>query len=124
VHNAAYYYKKRKTIVMEIHQLLTYGIGILLAIVGFILKQLWADIRENKDNTGKLKGKIELAEQKSDQSIDKIQHVNSLKFKQLNEKLDSMCNDIKEDIGKISDEINLMNRGIDRDENGKFTKRK
>ena len=54
---------------------------------------------------GKLKGKIELAEQKLDQTTDKIQHVSSLKFKQLNEKLDSMCIDIKEDIQELSKDI-------------------
>ena len=109
---------------MELNDILTYAIGVLLAIMGFILKQLWSDIRENKDNAGKLKGKIELAEQKFDQSIDKLSHVNNLKINQLSEKLDSMCRDIKEDISKLTDEMKLMNRGIDRDDNGRFTKRK
>jgi len=107
-----------------LQDILTYGMGILLAVVGFILKQLWSDIRENKESSGKLKGKIELAEQKFDQSLDKAQHVSSLKFIQLNEKLDSMCNDIKIDINQLSEDIKLMNRGIDRDENGRFAKRK
>tara|TARA_Y100001970_G_scaffold192327_1_gene233733 strand:- start:707 stop:1036 length:330 start_codon:yes stop_codon:yes gene_type:complete len=109
---------------MEIQDLLTYGMGILLAAMGFILKQLWSDIRENKESAGKLKGKIELAEQKFDQNLDKAIHISSLKFMQLNEKLDTMCNNIKEDISKLSDDLKLMNRGIDRDENGRFTKRK
>jgi hypothetical protein len=109
---------------MEIQDLLTYGMGILLAAMGFILKQLWSDIRENKESAGKLKGKIELAEQKFDQNLDKAIHISSLKFMQLNEKLDTMCNNIKEDISKLSDEMKLMNRGIDRDENGRFVKRK
>ena len=108
---------------MEIQDLLTYGMGILLAAMGFILKQLWSDIRENKENAGKLKGKIELAEQRFDQSIDKISHVNNLKISQLTEKLDCFCSDIKEDINKLTNELKLMNRGIDRDENGRFTKR-
>ena len=69
---------------MEIQDILTYGMGILLAIIGFILKQLWGDIRDNKESAGKLKGKIELAEQKYDQSLDKATHVSSLKFIQLN----------------------------------------
>ena len=108
----------------NMQDILTYALGILLAIVGFILKQLWSDIRTNKEEQGRLKGKMELAEQKFDQSLDKSHHVSSLKFKQLNEKLDSMCNDIKEDISKLTDEMKLMNRGVDRDENGRFTKRK
>ena len=90
---------------MELNDLLTYAMGVLLSAMGFILKNLWSDIRENKDNMGKLKGKIELAEQKLDQTTDKIQHVSSLKFKQLNEKLDSMCIDIKEDIQELSKDI-------------------
>ena len=109
---------------MEIHDILTYAIGVLLAVVGFILKQLWSDIRNNKEEQGKLKGKIELAEQKFDQMLDKSHHVSSLKFKQLNEKLDTMCHDIKEDITQLASDIKLMNRGVDRDENGRFTKRK
>ena len=93
---------------MELNDLLMYALGGLLTVVGFILKSLWADIRQNKDDHGKLKGKIELAEQKFDQSTDKLQHVNSLKFKQLNEKLDSMCNDIKEDIQDLTKEIHNL----------------
>lgn len=108
----------------DVQDILTYALGILLAAMGFILKQLWSDIRQNKESHGKLKGKIELAEQKFDQSLDKAQHVSSLKFMQLNEKLDTMCNDIKEDISKLTDEMKLMNRGLDRDEGGRFTKRK
>lgn len=109
---------------MEPNDILTYVIGILLTIMGFILKQLWSDIRENKENAGRLKGKIELAEQKLTQDIDKISHVNNLKINQITEKLDCFCTDIKEDISKLSDEIKLVNRGVDRDENGRFTKRK
>jgi hypothetical protein len=90
---------------MELTDLLTYAMGILLSVVGFILKSLWADIRENKDNMGKLKGKIELAEQKFTKDIDKLQHINSLKFLQIREKLDKMCKDIKEDLRKLSDEV-------------------
>jgi len=109
---------------MEPNDILTYAIGILLTIMGFILKQLWSDIRENKENAGRLKGKIELAEQKLTQDIDKISHVNNLKINQITEKLDCFCTDIKEDISKLSDEIKLVNRGVDRDENGRFAKRK
>jgi hypothetical protein len=109
---------------MDPNDILTYAIGILLAVMGVILKQLWNDIRANKDNQGKLKGKIELAEQRFDQSLDKAQHVSSLKFIQLNEKLDTMCKDIKEDINQLSEDIKLMHRGVDRDENGRYTKRK
>lgn len=109
---------------IDIQDIMTAALGILLAIVGFILKQLWSDIRESKDVQGKLKGKIELAEQKFDQNLDKAVHVSSLKFIQLNEKLDIMCNDIKKDISKLTEEMKLMNRGLDRDENGRFTKRK
>ena len=42
---------------MELQDILTYALGILMAIVGFLLKQLWSDMRENKDTQGKLKGK-------------------------------------------------------------------
>ena len=90
---------------MELTDLLTYGMGILLSAMGFILKSLWSDIRDNKENMGKLKGRIELSNQKLDQTTDKIQHISSLKFKQLNEKLDTMCHDIKEDIQCLTKEI-------------------
>ena len=90
---------------MELTDLVTYGVGILLSAMGFILKNLWTDIRENKENMGKLKGRIELSNQKLDQTTDKIQHISSLKFKQLNEKLDTMCLDIKEDIQCLTKEI-------------------
>ena len=95
---------------MELTDLLTYAIGILLAVVGFILKQLWSDIREGKENQGRLKGKIELVEQKFDHGLNNIQHVNNLKFLQLNEKLDIMCTDIKDDIVKLTDVLEKMNK--------------
>ena len=93
---------------MELTDMLTYGMGILLSAMGFILKSLWVDIRDNRDDMGKLKGKIELAEQKFEQSTDRFQHVNALKFKQLNEKLDTMCYDIKEDIQDLTKEIHSL----------------
>jgi len=108
---------------MELNDLLTYAIGILLAVVGFILKQLWADIRESKDTQGKLKGKIELVEQKFDHGLDNLQHVNNLKFLQLGEKLDIMCNDIKDDIHKLTRCLENMNKEDDRDELGRYKKR-
>ncbi len=109
---------------MELQTIIMCGLGVLLAIVGFILKQLWGDIRENKDNSGKLKGKIELVDQKLNQSLESSQHVSNLKFKQLNEKLDTMCNDIKEDIHDIITEIKGMRNILpERDSNGRFKKR-
>jgi|9_EtaG_2_1085328.scaffolds.fasta_scaffold33117_1 hypothetical protein len=110
---------------MDIQSILLSIIGILLGVVSFFLRSLWVDIKNNKENMGKLKGKIELAEQKSDQLIDKVSHINNLKIQQLTEKLDIFCRDIKEDINKLSDEIMIMNRGsirIDRDEKGRFIK--
>jgi len=109
---------------MELQSIIMCGLGVLLAIVGFILKQLWSDIRENKDNSGKLKGKIELVDQKLNQGLESSQHVSNLKFKQLNEKLDTMCNDIKEDIHDIIIEIKSMrNEPPQRDDKGRFIKR-
>lgn len=109
---------------MELQDILTYALGILLAGMGFILKQLWSDMRENKDTQGKLKGKIELVDQKVEQKLESSQHVSNLKFKQLNEKLDTMCNDIKEDIHDIIMEIKAMhNKPTCRDDKGRFTKR-
>jgi len=109
---------------MELQSIIMCGLGVLLTIVGFILKQLWSDIRENKENSGKLKGRIELVDQKLNQGLENTQHVSNLKFKQLNEKLDTMCNDIKEDIHDIICEIKAMsNMPSKRDDKGRFKKR-
>jgi len=109
---------------MELQSIMMCGLGVLLALVGFILKQLWSDIRENKDNSGKLKGRIELVDQKLNQGLESSQHVSNLKFKQLNEKLDTMYSDIKEDIHDIIIEIKMMrNEPACRDEKGRFIKR-
>ena len=109
---------------MELQSIMMCILGVLLAIVGFILKQLWSDIRENKENSGKLKGRIELVDQKLTHGLENSQHVSNLKFKQLNEKLDTMCNDIKEDIHDIICEIKAMsNMPSQRDDKGRFKKR-
>ena len=63
-------------------------------------------------------------DQKVEQKLESSQHVSNLKFKQLNEKLDSMCNDIKEDIHDIIIEIKqYRNEPPNRDERGRFKKR-
>lgn len=109
---------------MELIDFFTGIIGVLLAIVGFILKQLWTDIRSNKESQGKLKGKIELVDQKFEAGLNNLQHVNNLKFLQLSEKLDIMCNDIKKDICKLSDTLDLMSKNVERDNTtGKFKRR-
>ena len=109
---------------MELQSIMMCGLGVLLAIVGFILKQLWTDIRENKENSGKLKGRIELVDQKLNQGLENTQHVSNLKFKQLNEKLDTMCTDLKEDIHDIIMEIKAMHHEPTcRDDKGRFAKR-
>jgi len=106
---------------MDLIDFFTGIIGILLAIVGFILKQLWVDIRSNRESQGKLKGKIELVDQKFEAGLKNIQHVNNLKFLQLSEKLDLVFTDIKKDICKLSDTLDLMSKNVERDINtGRF----
>tara|TARA_R100001530_G_scaffold106993_1_gene74781 strand:+ start:92 stop:424 length:333 start_codon:yes stop_codon:yes gene_type:complete len=108
----------------NMQDILLYALGILLAVVGFMMKQLWSDIRESKEENGKLKGRMELAEQKFDQALDKISHVNNLKIQQLTEKFDIFASDMKDHINMLTEQISCMSQRPDRDINGRFTKRK
>lgn len=108
----------------NMQDILLYALGILLAVVGFMMKQLYNDIRQGKEVQGKLKGRIELAEQRFDQSLDKISHVNNLKIQQLTEKFDIFAKDMKEQMNKLNDHIACINKWPDRDDNGRFAKRK
>ena len=108
----------------NMQDILLYALGILLAVVGFMMKQLYNDIRQGKEEQGKLKGRIELAEQKFDQALDKLSHVNNLKIQQLTEKFDIFAKDMKDQMSKLHDQIACMNKWPNRDVNGRFTKRK
>ena len=86
-------------------------LGVLVAIVGFMLKTLWADIKQTREKQMLIDNKIEILEQTTKIAIDKLQHVTSLKFKQLNENMDHFCGEIKEEIKSLSnDVINLRTK--------------
>lgn len=96
---------------MEIMDILTTLLGVIVAIVGFMLKTLWVDIKQTREKQMLLDNKVEILEQTTKIAIDKLQHVTSLKFKQLNENMDLFCGEIKQQIKSLSnDVINLRTK--------------
>ena len=50
---------------MDLTQILQYGLVAAVGIIGYFLKMIHADVRNNTESLGKLKGKLELVEQES-----------------------------------------------------------
>lgn len=74
--------------------ILSYVFGGLLTVVGFFLKNAWTDIKDlrrqrelDKEEVGKLKGKIELVDQRSGLEMQNV----------------------SDNVGKLTDEIKEMN---------------
>lgn len=58
-------------------------LGSVVAIIGYFLKMVHADVRNNTESLGKLKGKIELVEQESRLKYQAIQEQTQLEIKNL-----------------------------------------
>ncbi len=50
---------------MEIGQLIQWGLIAVTGVLGYFLRMIHTDVRNNTESLGKLKGKIELVEQES-----------------------------------------------------------
>jgi hypothetical protein len=90
---------------MELMDIVTTLLGILLAVVGYVLKSLWLDIKKYRECQIRMENKIEVLDKTNSVSLDKLHHITSLKFKQLNEHLETFSVEIKGDIKQISREI-------------------
>jgi hypothetical protein len=45
---------------MDVEKILIYGIGLVVSILGFFVRSVWNDVRQNRDDIGTLMGKTDL----------------------------------------------------------------
>jgi hypothetical protein len=86
---------------MEIAQLIQWGLVAVTGVIGYFLKMIHSDVRNNTESLGKLKGKIELVEQESRLKYQAIQEQTQLEIKNL-----------AKSVGELSDAVKqlIMNR--------------
>jgi len=98
---------------MEFEDILLYSMGVLMSILGFLLKSIYSDVRECKKEFEELKRKTEIQDHKQGSAI----HVENLKFKQITENI----LEIKQDIKELKEELGYIIRK--RDSRGRYIKR-
>jgi hypothetical protein len=86
---------------MEIAQLVQWGLVAVTGVIGYFLRMIHTDVRNNTESLGKLKGKIELVEQESRLKYQAIQEQTQLEIKNL-----------AKSVGELSDAVKqlIMNR--------------
>ena len=85
---------------MDLTQILQYGLVAAVGIIGYFLKMIHADVRNNTESLGKLKGKIELVEQESRLKYQAIQEQTQLEIKNLAKSVGELSDAVKQLIMK------------------------
>lgn len=67
---------------------------LLLVIMGYFLKMVHNDIRSNIAETGKLKGRLELVEQKATNDIKHLQEVSQIEIKNMAENISELSKNV------------------------------
>jgi hypothetical protein len=81
---------------MDLAQILQYGLIAAVGIIGYFLKMIHSDVRNNTENLGKLKGKIELVEQESRLKYQAIQEQTQLEIKNLAKSVGELSDAVKQ----------------------------
>jgi hypothetical protein len=81
---------------MDLTQILQYGLVAAVGIIGYFLKMIHSDVRNNTENLGKLKGKIELVEQESRLKYQAIQEQTQLEIKNLAKSVGELSDAVKQ----------------------------
>jgi hypothetical protein len=71
-------------------------LGSVVAIIGYFLKVVHNDVRNNTESLGKLKGKIELVEQESRLKYQAIQEQTQLEIKNLARSVAELSDAVKQ----------------------------
>jgi hypothetical protein len=74
----------------------TLVLGSIVAIIGYFLKMVHNDVRNNTESLGKLKGKIELVEQESRLKYQAIQEQTQLEIKNLARSVAELSDAVKQ----------------------------
>ncbi len=81
---------------MEIAQLIQWGLIAVTGVIGYFLRMMHADVRKNTEDLGKLKGKIELVEQESRLKYQAIQEQTQLEIKNLAKSVAELSDAVKQ----------------------------
>ena len=81
---------------MEIAQLVQWGLIAVTGVLGYFLRMIHTDVRNNTESLGKLKGKIELVEQESRLKYQAIQEQTQLEIKNLAKSVSELSDAVKQ----------------------------
>jgi hypothetical protein len=81
---------------MEISQLIQWGLIAVTGVLGYFLRMIHTDVRNNTESLGKLKGKIELVEQESRLKYQAIQEQTQLEIKNLARSVAELSDAVKQ----------------------------
>jgi hypothetical protein len=81
---------------MEITQLIQWGLVAVTGVIGYFLRMIHTDVRNNTESLGKLKGKIELVEQESRLKYQAIQEQTQLEIKNLARTVGELSDAVKQ----------------------------
>jgi hypothetical protein len=81
---------------MEITQLIQWGLIAVTGVIGYFLRLIHTDVRNNTESLGKLKGKIELVEQESRLKYQAIQEQTQLEIKNLARSVSELSDAVKQ----------------------------
>jgi hypothetical protein len=81
---------------MEIAQLVQWGLIAVTGVLGYFLRMIHTDVRSNTESLGKLKGKIELVEQESRLKYQAIQEQTQLEIKNLARSVAELSDAVKQ----------------------------
>ena len=81
---------------MEVGQLVQWGLVAVTGVLGYFLRMIHTDVRNNTESLGKLKGKIELVEQESRLKYQAIQEQTQLEIKNLARTVGELSDAVKQ----------------------------
>jgi hypothetical protein len=81
---------------MEVGQLIQWGLIAVTGVLGYFLRMIHTDVRNNTESLGKLKGKIELVEQESRLKYQAIQEQTQLEIKNLAKSVAELSDAVKQ----------------------------
>ena len=81
---------------MELAQLVQWGLVAVTGVLGYFLRMIHTDVRNNTESLGKLNGKIELVEQESRLKYQAIQEQTQLEIKSLARSVSELSDAVKQ----------------------------
>jgi uncharacterized protein YsxB (DUF464 family) len=79
-----------------------YGLSTAVVIIGYFLRIVHNDVRKSVEDTGKLKGKIELVEQENRLKYQQILETTQLEIRNLTKNIGDLTEVVKEIMIKIN----------------------